>query len=861
MSSELEPRPKRAPVTRAEIPPTFYRLVYLRVWLRASPSTSAEKVSALSRGAVIAIESVETHGGAPWGRLHPFELHHLGPPGEPPPKPRAREAWVLIDGSILNLPLLLEPVPAAEAPPLDLWSLPHRLFQSQILSRRLLKGPRLPVLHMIRTENYGARDDTPWPHATSDSDYLCYWRAQETRLALAGPVGYHGDPPTFKEEREWAEAAASEGGPPTPRCAVGTMLRGAPPESVANFIRYHLAIGFERVYLCFDDPKDAAVPYARRFERADGTGAHVVLLSEAFWREQRRSAAFFTSNVHGDPKADPKAEDPKSADLVEHFERGDVQARQMASISHVMRVAKEGGIEWLLHVDIDEIWYSPHPAVQTHAPIFFGAVPKHILQLTFLNHEAVPPPGYAPLPPAKQRLPAKPGPPADQAAAAAEALGEGDGERDGESQSATGVSGGGGCGGGGGGDNDDDDDGAGAAPAPCWFEACRLFKPHQAFTRGPKAHAARQAEGEALKRDPQKRREKMREAAHSEERLASWNKPLEDRFDSVMRGLRMKRTMASGAWGRSPADVEEEERAKAEGRPLKGSDEWWAAKFTAQDERRARRAALRTSGDWETAELESDESDQEARREELAQSQDAASELTYFHAHEQGKSAVRLHPDRPELPLPSPGIHLFGKVLGAGDSRVCTCYGPGAPVVLHYANCGFRNYVHKYRMLTLAPTVAGAKQSSLGQLPTISNGGARGARRGRRHWPIEPSAQPLTPQPQPLATPPQPPMAMGEAAAAAEAVASGGGGEAAALEGGGGTKPLAAAAAAAEPAAAATAAAATAVAATAAAATASSVRRTKEDEEEAKEAARRRWLKGRVDANELQVVHYAFAKT
>ena len=48
----------------------------------------------------------------------------------------------------------------------------------------------------------------------------------------------------------------------------------------------------------------------------------------------------------------------------------------------------------------------------------------------------------------------------------------------------------------------------------------------------------------------------MREAAKSEERLASLNKPLDDLFDSVLRSLRMKRTMASGAWGHNAADAE-----------------------------------------------------------------------------------------------------------------------------------------------------------------------------------------------------------------------------------------------------------------------------------------------------------------
>lgn len=269
----------------------WYRVTHTRIWVRAAPSMSAQKLGCLNHRDVVAVTSV-TASSERWVRLHEFEHNflHATP---------TQGAYALVDGTSLGLGVLLEPIHERSAPPPELWSLPHRLLSQLALSSTTVK-PRAPV----RIRDYGGE---AWPHvlAPASDAYLSYWRADERR-EVAQPVGYHGE-----TAADWVTRAPARSSPP--RLAIALLLRGAPPASVANFLRYHLAIGFERVYLCFDDPSElaaisAARPYASR-------GAVLLLMSEAFWEAERASGTndFFTST------------DPERVEYRRHFASGDVQ--------------------------------------------------------------------------------------------------------------------------------------------------------------------------------------------------------------------------------------------------------------------------------------------------------------------------------------------------------------------------------------------------------------------------------------------------------------------------------------------------------------------------------------------------------
>ena len=172
--------------------------------------------------------------------------------------------------------------------------------------------------------------------------------------------------------------AASE----RPRLGIALLLRGAPPPSVAGWIAYHLAVGFHTLYLYFDDVHEAeAIAAARRYERPDGSGAVVTLCDEAYWARQRRSNLFFL---------DPAREELSAAGLsVANFERGDVQSRQCVVVQEAVGLATSAHLDWLLHVDIDELWYCPTAVTRQDAPAVFAAAPADVNELRFHNHEAV----------------------------------------------------------------------------------------------------------------------------------------------------------------------------------------------------------------------------------------------------------------------------------------------------------------------------------------------------------------------------------------------------------------------------------------------------------------------------------------
>jgi hypothetical protein len=64
-----------------------------------------------------------------------------------------------------------------------------------------------------------------------------------------------------------------------------------------------------------------------------------------------------------------------------------VQARQSLNTELAMHLAEQQGLTWLLHIDIDELFYTPEPSVARH---FDWLDSQGILQLTYMNHEGVP---------------------------------------------------------------------------------------------------------------------------------------------------------------------------------------------------------------------------------------------------------------------------------------------------------------------------------------------------------------------------------------------------------------------------------------------------------------------------------------
>lgn len=148
--------------------------------------------------------------------------------------------------------------------------------------------------------------------------------------------------------------------PPNGGPVIVTTLRAA-GSLLDDFIAYHRAVGFGRLYLVFDDPAD---PDRLRVEGQPGVEA---IAGDAAWRARWRDSPLY-------------AELGASVDQ-------EVMARQLLNASLVADMARRDGFDWLLHIDIDELF---HPPGGDARALFHALRDQPVDVVGFPNMEAVP---------------------------------------------------------------------------------------------------------------------------------------------------------------------------------------------------------------------------------------------------------------------------------------------------------------------------------------------------------------------------------------------------------------------------------------------------------------------------------------
>ena len=142
--------------------------------------------------------------------------------------------------------------------------------------------------------------------------------------------------------------------------AIVTTLRNA-GQTIDSFVDYHLAIGFAHLYLFFDDPND---PDFARF----------------------RANPFVTAIAHDAKLRELWTALPQYSAQAEFLDT-EVMARQVLNAEFAMRLAREQGFGWLLHIDADELFYSPNEPAGEH----FASLERQGLEaINYPNYEAVP---------------------------------------------------------------------------------------------------------------------------------------------------------------------------------------------------------------------------------------------------------------------------------------------------------------------------------------------------------------------------------------------------------------------------------------------------------------------------------------
>jgi hypothetical protein len=142
--------------------------------------------------------------------------------------------------------------------------------------------------------------------------------------------------------------------------AIVTTLRNA-GVVLDSFVAYHRAIGFEHLFLFFDDPADPDLA------RAGAMQGVTAILHDARLREIWRSLPGYRR--HG-----------ASVD-------SEVMSRQLLNVEYAMQLAREHGFGWLLNIDADELFLAPDGSVGDH---FASVSATSVETVAYPNYEAVP---------------------------------------------------------------------------------------------------------------------------------------------------------------------------------------------------------------------------------------------------------------------------------------------------------------------------------------------------------------------------------------------------------------------------------------------------------------------------------------
>ncbi len=129
------------------------------------------------------------------------------------------------------------------------------------------------------------------------------------------------------------------------------------------FIRYHFSIGFSQIFLFFDDPNEALEVRLEDYKGVHAFGRSSEL--EALWRS--------TSYYY-------RVKDKK---LINN----EVMIRQALNAEVAIELAKKMQIDWLIHIDIDELFYCQEDSILSH---FEEKTKKGTTNIVYPNLEAMP---------------------------------------------------------------------------------------------------------------------------------------------------------------------------------------------------------------------------------------------------------------------------------------------------------------------------------------------------------------------------------------------------------------------------------------------------------------------------------------
>eukprot|EP00931_Biecheleriopsis_adriatica_P100872 TRINITY_DN76114_c0_g1_i1.p1 TRINITY_DN76114_c0_g1~~TRINITY_DN76114_c0_g1_i1.p1 ORF type:complete len:891 (-),score=194.75 TRINITY_DN76114_c0_g1_i1:176-2815(-) len=166
--------------------------------------------------------------------------------------------------------------------------------------------------------------------------------------------------------------------------AVSCMVRGVSEEVIDSFVRFHWVTGWNQVFLYFDDPDDPSIRHAKSLEdyaqsrNMAGAGLKVYRMDAEWWATTKSKSRFFLRREKND-----------MYESVCKRQEKDRSAQKLIVADQAILEAHEMGIDWFVHLDIDECIYVPRMQ-ECSSRRFFGSKERSIEAVRLWNHEAVP---------------------------------------------------------------------------------------------------------------------------------------------------------------------------------------------------------------------------------------------------------------------------------------------------------------------------------------------------------------------------------------------------------------------------------------------------------------------------------------
>lgn len=145
--------------------------------------------------------------------------------------------------------------------------------------------------------------------------------------------------------------------------AIVTTLRD-PGISLLSFLKYHFKIGFQHVFLFFDDPNDPAIAYANTFDNVT-----IVKNDEELERRWRETTIYSLDKMYY------------------KYRNSEVMSRQVLNAEVAIKMCLDMQIDWLLHIDHDELFVPTAENIHDH---FSRLSRERVDRMLYVNHEAIP---------------------------------------------------------------------------------------------------------------------------------------------------------------------------------------------------------------------------------------------------------------------------------------------------------------------------------------------------------------------------------------------------------------------------------------------------------------------------------------